>query len=133
MADTEIPAAEFTVGLIQMACAAEVQANLDTASELIASAAHKGAQVICLQELFASRYFCQREEVDAFDLADAGGGHHLVDTDGIVAFSGKAAGSCVEDTGAGLVLAFAAPGHGPSPMAEYVIEHMVSAAMLQDE
>ena len=70
MADTEIPAAEFTVGLIQMACAAEVQANLDTASELIASAAHKGAQVICLQELFASRYFCQREEVDAFDLAE---------------------------------------------------------------
>lgn len=70
MADTEIPAAEFTVGLIQMACTTEVQANLDTASGLIASAAHKGAQVICLQELFASRYFCQREEVDAFDLAE---------------------------------------------------------------
>ncbi|SVA06849.1 uncharacterized protein METZ01_LOCUS59703 [marine metagenome] len=70
MADTEIPAAEFTVGLIQMACTTEVQANLDTASALIASAANKGAQVICLQELFASPYFCQREEVDAFDLAE---------------------------------------------------------------
>ena len=70
MPDTEVPDAEFTVGLVQMACTTQVQANLDTATELIESAAHSGAQVVCLQELFASHYFCQREEVDAFDLAE---------------------------------------------------------------
>ena len=63
-------ATAFTVGLVQMACGDEVSANLDTASALIGQAADQGAQIICLQELFASRYFCQREDPDCFDLAE---------------------------------------------------------------
>ena len=37
---------------------------------MIAQAARKGAQVICLPELFCSPYFCQREDVALFDLAE---------------------------------------------------------------
>ena len=60
----------FTVGLIQMTCGQQVAANLDKAESLIARAATRGAQVICLQELFASRYFCQSEDPSQFDLAE---------------------------------------------------------------
>ena len=70
MSDAATPPAEFTVGLVQMACVEAVSTNLDTASTLIEQAADHGAQVICLQELFASRYFCQREDPDCFDLAE---------------------------------------------------------------
>jgi N-carbamoylputrescine amidase len=58
-----------TVGLIQMRCAPEPAANLETAIRRIEEAAHSGAQVVCLQELFLSPYFCQREETRLFDLA----------------------------------------------------------------
>ena len=70
MSDVAAPAAEFTVGLVQMACGETVSTNLDTASNLIGQAAGQGAQIICLQELFASRYFCQREDPGCFDLAE---------------------------------------------------------------
>ena len=53
-----------------MTCAEQVSSNLDKAATLIERAAARGAQVICLQELFASRYFCQREDVSQFDLAE---------------------------------------------------------------
>jgi N-carbamoylputrescine amidase len=45
--------------------------NLQRASEFIEQAAAKGAQVVCLPELFQSQYFCQREDVAYFDLAEA--------------------------------------------------------------
>lgn len=70
MSDAREPTEEFTVGLVQMACGAAVAANLDTAATLIQQAAGRGAQVICLQELFGSRYFCQHEDVSNFDLAE---------------------------------------------------------------
>ena len=60
----------FTVGLVQMACGDAVSANVDTAVRLIRRAAGQGAQIICLQELFSSRYFCQREDASRFDLAE---------------------------------------------------------------
>lgn len=60
----------FTVGLVQMACGDAVPANVDTAVRLIRRAAGQGAQIICLQELFSSRYFCQREDASRFDLAE---------------------------------------------------------------
>jgi N-carbamoylputrescine amidase len=44
--------------------------NLAKASERIEEAAGKGAQVVCLPELFQSQYFCQREDVSYFDLAE---------------------------------------------------------------
>jgi len=57
-------------GLIQMACVADKQANIEKAVILIREAAGKGAQIICLQELFASEYFCWEENYDNFSLAE---------------------------------------------------------------
>jgi len=60
----------FRVGLVQMAMSADLQANLDKAAARVEEAAGKGAQVVCLPELFRSPYFCQREDVALFDLAE---------------------------------------------------------------
>lgn len=62
--------ATYNVGLVQMAMSEDAEANLARARELIAEAASKGADVICLPELFRSRYFCQVEDADLFDLAE---------------------------------------------------------------
>jgi N-carbamoylputrescine amidase len=59
-----------TVGLIQMACDADPQVNLDKVVAKIREAAGRGAGVICTQELFRSHYFCQREDARLFDLAE---------------------------------------------------------------
>jgi N-carbamoylputrescine amidase len=60
----------FQVGLIQMACGPDPGANLAKALERIGAAAARGAQVVCLPELFQTQYFCQREDPDLFDLAE---------------------------------------------------------------
>src|SRR5262249_47917100 len=62
--------AKFTVGLVQMAVGADPRENLRRAAGQVEEAARRGAEVVCLQELFASPYFCQREDVRAFDLAE---------------------------------------------------------------
>ena len=59
------------VGLIQMECVKDKQANLVKATEKIKQVAAEGAQIICLQELFASLYFCDVEDYDNFALAEA--------------------------------------------------------------
>lgn len=59
-----------TVGLIQMSCSDKPQENLAKALDRIKQAAQQGAQVVCLQELFRSRYFCQIESDDCFKLAE---------------------------------------------------------------
>lgn len=59
------------VGLVQMSCVAEKQANIDKAIERIEIAAKEGAQIICLQELFTSLYFCDVEDYDNFSLAES--------------------------------------------------------------
>jgi N-carbamoylputrescine amidase len=59
------------IGLIQMACEVDTQANLDKAATLVREAAHAGANVICLPELFRAQYFCQREEHALFDTAES--------------------------------------------------------------
>jgi N-carbamoylputrescine amidase len=59
------------VGLVQMRCTADPVVNLGTAVERIGAAAAQGAQIVCLQELFRSPYFCQREDAALFDLAEA--------------------------------------------------------------
>jgi N-carbamoylputrescine amidase len=61
---------EFTVGLIQMRCSTDPDANLETAAVRVRQAAKDGAQVICLPELFRSQYFCQKEDPALFDLAE---------------------------------------------------------------
>ncbi len=58
------------IGLIQMACGDEAAGNLERARLKIREAAGQGAQVICLPELFLSRYFCQTENHENFRLAE---------------------------------------------------------------
>jgi N-carbamoylputrescine amidase len=59
------------VGLVQMSCAAEKDKNLSKAIDKIREAAAKGAQIVCLQELFTSLYFCDEENHDNFSLAES--------------------------------------------------------------
>jgi N-carbamoylputrescine amidase len=59
------------VGLVQMACSANKHENLEKAISKIREAAQKGAQIVCLQELFTSLYFCDEENYDNFKLAEA--------------------------------------------------------------
>ena len=61
---------QFTIGLVQMSVSNDVEGNLSKAIQKIDQAAKKGAQVICLPELFRSQYFCQQEDVKFFDLAE---------------------------------------------------------------
>ena len=62
---------KFKVGLIQMAATLDTQENLGRAVARVEEAAHGGAEVICLPELFRSQYFCQREDASFFDLAES--------------------------------------------------------------
>ena len=62
--------AKFTVGLVQMAVGGDPDENLRKAAARVEEAAKSGAEVVCLQELFRSPYFCQREDTRAFDLAE---------------------------------------------------------------
>src|SRR6266404_5071664 len=59
------------IGLVQMSCTADKAANLQKAMEKIKEAAAKGAQIVCLQELFTSLYFCDVEDYGNFALAEA--------------------------------------------------------------
>jgi N-carbamoylputrescine amidase len=59
------------IALVQMRCAMNPAANLAKAVQRIEAAAEKGAQIVCLQELFRSRYFCQSEDQGNFKLAEA--------------------------------------------------------------
>jgi N-carbamoylputrescine amidase len=58
------------VGLIQMSCGQDPDQNLKKAIKRIGEAAKKGAQMVCLQELFRSQYFCQTEDIALFKLAE---------------------------------------------------------------
>ena len=60
----------ITVGLVQMTCAERPENNLKKAVARIGEAAKQGAQIICLQELFRSQYFCQTEDIELFNLAE---------------------------------------------------------------
>jgi N-carbamoylputrescine amidase len=60
----------FRVGLVQMSMSADPAANLEKAAARVEEAAKKGAQVVCLPELYRSHYFCQREDAALFDLAE---------------------------------------------------------------
>ena len=60
----------FTLGLVQMQCGPDPDANLDAALKGVRRAAKDGAQVVVLPELFRSLYFCQEENPGNFDLAE---------------------------------------------------------------
>lgn len=61
---------KVNVGLVQMSCSANKDENLQKAITRIREAAGKGAQIVCLQELFTSLYFCDVEDYDNFKLAE---------------------------------------------------------------
>jgi len=61
---------ELKVGLIQQACSANGYNNRQRLAEHIGAAAKEGAQLVVLQELHNTPYFCQVENVDNFDLAE---------------------------------------------------------------
>jgi N-carbamoylputrescine amidase len=61
---------KFKVGLVQMSMTLDPKKNLARAIGHVEEAARAGAEVVCLPELFQARYFCQREDYDAFDLAE---------------------------------------------------------------
>ena len=61
---------KFKVGLVQLAFSKNPDDNLKKAISWIEKASKKGAQVICLPELFRSQYFCQSENIDYYDLAE---------------------------------------------------------------
>jgi N-carbamoylputrescine amidase len=61
---------KIRIGLVQMSCGEKPQQNLEKAIARIEDAARRGAEIICLQELFRSRYPCQSEDTAFFDLAE---------------------------------------------------------------
>lgn len=58
------------IGTVQMSCTNNKEENLQKAIKGIREAAKKGAQIVCLQELFTSLYFCDVEDYDNFKLAE---------------------------------------------------------------
>jgi len=60
----------FRVGLVQMAMSPDPDQNLAKAAAGVEEAAARGAQVVCLPEMFRTTYFCQREDPALFDLAE---------------------------------------------------------------
>jgi N-carbamoylputrescine amidase len=61
---------KYIAGLVQMSCTESSDANLQKAAALVEDAAQRGAEIVCLPELFRSQYFCQREDAALFDLAE---------------------------------------------------------------
>jgi N-carbamoylputrescine amidase len=59
-----------TIGLVQMRCTPRLQENLKKGLALVEKAARRGAQIVCLPELFRSLYFCQTEDHRQFALAE---------------------------------------------------------------
>jgi len=61
---------KFHIGLVQMSCAVDPNENFAKAEWRVREAAAQGAQIVCLQELFRSQYFCREENADLFALAE---------------------------------------------------------------
>jgi N-carbamoylputrescine amidase len=61
---------KYLAGLVQMSCTESTGENLQKAAALVEDAAKNGAEIVCLPELFRSQYFCQREDIKLFDLAE---------------------------------------------------------------
>ena len=60
---------EVTVAATQMACSNEIDKNVSNAEKLVRQAASEGAQIILIQELFESKYFCMDQKEELFELS----------------------------------------------------------------
>jgi N-carbamoylputrescine amidase len=69
-ADSATPRPPFTIGLIQDHATSDVADNLRRTDRLVRDAAARGAQIVCLKELFQSPYFCKSQRSERFDLAE---------------------------------------------------------------
>jgi N-carbamoylputrescine amidase len=63
-------ARKYNLGLVQMRMGPDPEANFGSAVRHVREAARLGANVVCLPELFRAQYFCQREDIRLFDLAE---------------------------------------------------------------
>src|SRR5580704_1229038 len=63
-------ARKYKVGLVQMSMGPDPETNFELAQKNIREAARLGANIVCLPELFRAQYFCQREDLRLFDLAE---------------------------------------------------------------
>src|SRR4051812_10964295 len=61
----------FTIGIIQDAASNDRADNVARAERLVREAARRGAQIVCLKELFNAPYFCKSQQHDRFNLAEA--------------------------------------------------------------
>ena len=68
------PRNKITIALVQASCGESVGDNIAKTERMVEQAASDGANLVCLQELFASRYFCQEENPGEFDRAEEFGG-----------------------------------------------------------
>jgi N-carbamoylputrescine amidase len=64
-------ARKYKIGLVQMRMGPDPDANLESAIAHVQEAARRGANIVCLPELFRAQYFCQREDIKLFDLAES--------------------------------------------------------------
>ena len=64
-------ARKYKIGLVQMSMGPSPEANFEAALGHIREAARRGAEIVCLSELFRAQYFCQREDLHLFELAEA--------------------------------------------------------------
>jgi len=62
--------APFTVGIIQDSASDDREATVNASVERIREAAKRGAQIVCLKELFDAPYFCKSQKCERFDLAE---------------------------------------------------------------
>ncbi len=62
--------APFTIGIIQDSASDDTNANVAAAESRVREAAARGAQIICLKELFNAPYFCKAQQCERFDIAE---------------------------------------------------------------
>src|SRR5215211_6542046 len=62
--------APFTVGIIQDSASDDTAATVAATIERVREAASRGAQIVCLKELFNAPYFCKSQKCERFDLAE---------------------------------------------------------------
>src|SRR5208282_784657 len=72
------PMRNVTLAATQFGCSWDSQANIAKAKELVRAAAGQGADVVLIQELFETPYFCQDQSADYFALARPFAGHPVV-------------------------------------------------------
>ena len=84
MVSSDLPS-DLTVGLVQMRCCEDPADNLARAEERVRGVVQDGARIVCLQELFATRYFCQVEDSAQFDLAEPLDGPTVAHMQGVAA------------------------------------------------